>query len=505
VSWLANLSIRRKLFAIVAATCAVALLLANGALLAWDFMSYREDLRDDLHSAAAIVGSNSTAAIKFADPDTAAELLSSLAAQSHVTWAAIYDDDRQLFARYVRTRAAPPPRRPPVDGARFVDGDIEVTEPIVLHGARVGTIAVRGSLEVLYGRMWRRAGTVTLLMILAGLFAVLMTRRLQRLVSEPLLQLTHVARAVTANQNYSLRATAASRDEIGLLVDAFNDMLAQIERRDAELLAAKQMLEQRVEERTAQLQEELSVRLQAERELAQRNAELEQTNQQLDDFAYIASHDLKEPLRGIHNYAQFLVEDYGGTLDEEGQNKLHTLIRLSRRMETLIDSLLHYSRLGRSELTVTPVDLNELLSEVRDTLAWVLKERHVDIRVPRPLPVIRADRDRIGEVLANLISNAAKYNDKTRPWVEIGTAEPQNDPHELTLYVRDNGIGIAERHVETVFRIFKRLHGRDEFGGGTGAGLTIVRKIVEQHRGRAWIASVPGVGTTVFFTLSREL
>jgi light-regulated signal transduction histidine kinase (bacteriophytochrome) len=349
--------------------------------------------------------------------------------------------------------------------------------------------------------------TVALVLTAAWLLTFLLSTWLQRLVADPLLGLTATARDVSARQDYSLRATPHGRDEIGVLVTAFNDMLSQIERRDAQLLAATQLLEHRVAERTDQLSQELRERQRAEEELERRNAELVLTNRELDDFAYIASHDLKEPLRGIHNYARFLVEDYGPRFDADGRAKLDTLIRLSRRMEILIDSLLHYSRLGRTDLTLERVDVQDVVDDVLDRLAISLRERDVQVRIPRRLPTVEADRVHLAEAFANLITNAVKYNDKPQRWIEIGTssaARPgEDDSRDVAFYVRDNGIGIQARHLDSVFRIFKRLHARDEFGGGTGAGLTIVRKIVERHHGRVWIESTPGEGTTVYFTLQK--
>lgn len=500
MSWLDELSIRRKLIVVIAMGSAIVLLLANGALFVLDALAYRTDLQERLESVAEVAGRNSTAAIEFNDPATATELLASLETQPDVRWAAIYDGDRALFAQYTSEPALAPPPSPPDRSVAFSREGVAIARPIILDGRRIGTVSVLGGLDGLYARLFRRVLTVGLVLAAALLTALLVAQRLQRVISEPILRLARVARAVSAERNYSLRASAGTHDEVGLLVGSFNDMLAQIERRDAELLAAKETLEQRVEDRTARLQQELRERQRAEQELAKRNEELVQTNRELDDFAYIASHDLKEPLRGIHNYSQFLLEDYADRLDAEGRGKLRTLIRLSRRMETLIDSLLHYSRLGRGDLTFTTVDVNELLVEVLDLHAVTLREKRVDVRIPRPLPVVRADRDRLGEVLANLITNAVKYNDKEEPWIEIGTVEA-GSPNGATFYVRDNGIGIQERHLDTVFRIFKRLHSRDEFGGGTGAGLTIVRKIIDRHQGRVWIESAPGTGTTVFFTL----
>ena len=273
------------------------------------------------------------------------------------------------------------------------------------------------------------------------------------------------------------------------------------------------------------------------------NAELERSNVELDSFACVASHDLKEPLRGIHRYSDFLIEDYADKLDEAGVEKLQTLVKLSERLETLVESLLHFSRVGRVDLAMNEVDLDDVVSETLEMIAPRLHESGAEIRRPRRLPIVRADHARVGEIFHNLIVNAIKYNDKPLKWVEIGWEEgvenrelgvgsgewgqgdevargqgegekgrtlspspplphsPLPTPYPPVFYVRDNGIGISERHYETIFGIFTRLHEREEFGGGVGAGLTIVKKIVERHNGRVWVESRVGVGTTVYFTL----
>ncbi len=242
-------------------------------------------------------------------------------------------------------------------------------------------------------------------------------------------------------------------------------------------------------------------------EIEKRNAELLVSNQELDEFAYIVSHDLKEPLRGIHNYSSFLLEDYSDRLDEEGRNKLETLGRLTKRMEELIEAVLHYSRVGRLELERRPVDLNRVLAEVLESLQVSLDERGVEVRIPWPLPEIRCDPARVSEIFRNLISNASKYNDKPEKWVEIGYLEPHSQVGSVRVarwpvfFVRDNGIGIRDNHLKSIYRIFKRLHGRDRFGGGTGIGLTIVKKLVERHGGKIWAESIYGQGTTFYFVL----
>ena len=260
---------------------------------------------------------------------------------------------------------------------------------------------------------------------------------------------------------------------------------------------------------TARKAAEAQIKFYAEALQAQ-NTELQRSNQELDDFAYIASHDLKEPLRGIHNYSSFLIEDYADKLDDDGRNKLETIKRLTQRLEDLINSLLKFSRVGRLDLAVQETDLSDVIAAVQDSLAINLRERGVELRVPRPLPSVRCDSVRIGEVFRNLIANAMKYNDKPVKWIEVGyvVAQPldgeETDRGKTTFYVRDNGIGIPEKHLDAVFRIFKRLHSRDKFGGGTEVGLPIVKKIVERHGGRIWIDSRFGEGSSFNFTLGSE-
>ena len=243
-------------------------------------------------------------------------------------------------------------------------------------------------------------------------------------------------------------------------------------------------------------------------ELTRVNQQLQQRNSELDSFAYVASHDLKEPLRGINSYAFYLSENYQTQLDSEAQARLQSLMRLTRRMDDLLDSLLHFSRVGRTDMQREAVDLNEVLDEALEMISARREETGGEIRVPRPLPVVECDRMRIREVFTNLLSNGLKYNDKAARWVEVGyQTPPQASPQAslgngpLQFYIRDNGIGIKSRYHEQVFQMFKRLHGREQFGGGTGAGLTITQKIIERHGGRIWVESVYGEGSTFYFTL----
>ncbi len=229
--------------------------------------------------------------------------------------------------------------------------------------------------------------------------------------------------------------------------------------------------------------------------------DLERSNRELEDFAHIASHDLKEPLRGIKNYASFLLEDYEDKLDEDGNEKLHTLVRLANRLSQFIEALFQYSRVGQSEFTVKNMDLRLEVEETVESFEVWLEEENGTVIVSDSLPMFSCHPVLASEVFRNLITNGIKYNDKDTKTVEVGATV--NADGETEFYVRDNGIGIPEKHQATIFRIFKRLHGRDKFGGGTGAGLSIAQKIVHRHGGRIWLESTEDEGTTFYFTLAE--
>jgi len=251
--------------------------------------------------------------------------------------------------------------------------------------------------------------------------------------------------------------------------------------------------------------------LRRNQELERLNVELVRSNEELDSFAYVASHDLKEPLRGIYNYADFLLRDADDRWGAEGVQKLESIVRLTRRMHGLIDSLLEYSRVGRVGMRPERVALSTLLARVVDSIAPTIHERHAVIRIDDNLPTVSGFARFFEQIFSNLLTNAMKYNEQRIPEVQVGcmTVDDAAYPVRATgmghvFFVRDNGIGIDPRHHQTVFRIFKRLHSTEKFGGGTGAGLTIVKKLIDRLGGTVWIESQPSAGTTVWFSLPAE-
>ena len=254
---------------------------------------------------------------------------------------------------------------------------------------------------------------------------------------------------------------------------------------------------------------DITERVESEEAISSYLAKLKRSNQELDDFAYIASHDLKEPLRGLSNNALFLEEDYEEILDEGGKRRLKRMKFLCHRLETLVDDLLYYSRLGRQDLAIQESDLNVIIKDITLMMETSLKEANAEVIIPQPLPGITCDAPRITEVFRNLITNAVKYNDKENKTIEVGCIKDtilnsHDTPAQPTFYVKDNGIGIKEDFYNDVFRIFKRLNDEDDNIKGTGVGLTFVKKIIERHGGKIWLESELGVGTTFYFNLNLQ-
>ncbi|MFL5353863.1 ATP-binding protein [Archangium sp.] len=242
-------------------------------------------------------------------------------------------------------------------------------------------------------------------------------------------------------------------------------------------------------------------------------AALARSNAELDAFSATVSHDLKEPLRGIQQYVGFLLEDHGDALGDDGRKQLDEVRWLAGRTQAQMDALFEYSRVGRVELAWGPVDMQELVDEVLLTVSARLRENHVEVRIPRRLPRVECDLVRLQQVWANLFTNAAKYHQAGEPrWVEVGFHAPgeplgapaRRRPDEYVFYVRDNGIGIPERFHEDIFEMFRRLHPAHAYGGGSGAGLAIARRLVRLHGGELWVESEPGQGSTFFFTLGER-
>lgn len=339
-------------------------------------------------------------------------------------------------------------------------------------------------------------------------------------ISEPIMELTQKTKTIAAG-DLTTRINIDSKDELGQLALSFNNMTEDLARgkeidkmKTAELARSlKQAEEQKKaleETKTAILNilddlESSKRAIEEERvKLEEQTVDLQKANLELDSFVYTASHDLRAPLRGIASFTTFIEEDYSDKLDEEGLDHLNEIRRGVNRMSELIDNLLTLSRISRIKNPYEKVNVNELIESVKERTEFDIHEHKVDFRVQKNMPIIKCDRIKMGEVFLNLINNAIKFSSKEikgNPKVEIG----YNDKKDFyEFFVRDNGIGIDPKYHDQIFGIFKRLHSDREYEG-TGAGLNIVKRIINDHGGKIWVDSELGKGSAFYFTIPKGL
>jgi signal transduction histidine kinase len=378
----------------------------------------------------------------------------------------------------------------PQVGHGFRDDGLQMFQPVKHDGETIGFVAIESDMRELTDRVRLLAGIVIGVLIIAGLVALLLSAKLQRVVTQPILQLADTARQVSEKKDYALRAPPAYRDEVGALVDSFNEMLAQIQEQDKRLQGHNAALEAEVAERKA-----------AEEQLQQLATRLEASNRELTDFAYVASHDLQEPLRKIQAFGDRLKSKYSAALGETGQDYLARMGDAAGRMQTLITDLLSFSRVTTKAQPFTPVDLDKVLREVLYDLEIRLEQTKGRVDAGN-LGTVAADPLQMRQLFQNLIGNALKFGKPGEsPVIRIwGHQSNGNQPPQLQVVFADNGIGFDQKYAEKIFVIFQRLHGRNEYEG-TGVGLAICKKIVERHGGHIAASSTPGQGATFTVTL----
>ena len=253
-------------------------------------------------------------------------------------------------------------------------------------------------------------------------------------------------------------------------------------RAEAELQQHRDHLENLVKERTEELEKYA--------------ANLKRSNEDLEQFAYVASHDLREPLRMVTSFSQLLERNYKGRLDEDADEFINYIVEGGRKMDALVNDLLEYSRIASRGKPFEATEMNAVLREAQESLSMAIEENKAIIEVGM-LPTVSIDRSQMTLVFQNLLSNAIKFHDDTGPVVAVSAARNEN---KWLFSVRDNGIGIDPDNHEKIFELFQRLHSRDDYHG-TGIGLAICKRIIERHGGRIWVESELGMGSTFFFTI----
>ncbi len=473
--------------AMILLICGAVSLLTCASFSAYEFFTFRQSTIANLSTMGSILANNSTAALTFANPEDAMEVLAALQAEPHIRAAGLYDENGRLFAQYPSNLPAGAlPAVPEVDGNRFNGGYLISFQPVVQESKRIGTLYLKSDMEAMYERFQLYGFTVAVVAAASFLLAYGLSRRFQLQISQPILALTNTASAVAERRDYSVRAPQVGEGEFVLLTSAFNHMLDRIDEGDSALRESKAQLrclnselEQRIEERTCKLEE---------------------ANKELEAFSYSVSHDLRAPLRAIDGFSRILLEDYAEKLDENGKRVLDVIRSNTKNMGRLIDDLLAFSRLSRKPIEASAINMSELANDVFQQLKSGLANQKIQFNL-RPLPGATGDPALVRQVLVNLLSNAAKYSRPRAKTVIDVNGRCENG--DCIYCVKDNGVGFDMTYAQKLFGVFQRLHTVDEFEG-TGVGLAIVQRIVHRHGGRVWAEGKVDRGATFYFSLPKE-
>ncbi|MBL8112089.1 MAG: response regulator, partial [Acidobacteria bacterium] len=465
-----DLPLKGKLTLLLVATTVIVLLVACAAVFAYDYLAFRRDTLRDAEVLAGTVEFATAAQIVFSDRETARENLRSLRGQPAIISVAVYDGERRLFASFLRAGALPPPSLlgKDVPARDFSRENLVVSRRITFDGHAIGTILLTWDLAEGRARLQRYGLTLSLVMLVGTGLAFLLALRLQRLVSEPILHLLEVEKQVSEKGDFTLRATKTSNDELGLLIEGFNEMLEQIRARDEKLTIAKERAEE--------------------------------ANHTKSAFLANMSHELRTPLNAIIGYAEMLQED----AREEGVPRwigdLEKIRGSGKHLLGLINDILDLSKIeaGKMDVSLDIFDVGQLVARLRETSDPLMKKNGNKFAVvgAESAGVMRSDETKVFQVLLNLVSNAAKFTKDGVVTLEVTKART-GETDTLAFAVTDSGIGLTDSQIAKLFTPFTQGDSSTTRRyGGTGLGLTISKRFTQMLGGDITVKSAPGQGST---------
>jgi PAS domain S-box-containing protein len=600
-----NKSIQQKLMRALLLTSGVALLLVSASYLTYEFFTFRKNVIDQISTEGKIIASNSTASIAFQDEADAYEILSALKAEKNIVAACLFDKQDRVFAQYISDSSKEQIPSSPQNDSVFFRGDfLEAFIPVTQDKTRLGTLFLQSDMTPVYDRFKLYASLILLFGGITFLLAFYISKQLQKNISGPILGLSETARIISNQKDYSIRAKKRSDDEVGILTEAFNQMLAQIESQNKEIAGLNADLEDKIKKRTFELQKsneelerqknfvetvldssvditavydkqmrlisfnkaceelykkkkedvlgkqfqeifpepkqskfysnlvkalngefvheeryrsfltgkyfesffiplkdqqnnvyavlttahDITDAIESSEQLKNINAALAKSNRDLEQFAYVASHDLQEPLRKIQTFTQLIQKNFANK--EIIQTYLWKVKLSAQRMSELISSVLAYSRLSTNDEQFELVDLKKILSNVLTDLELQINEKNAVVESD-DLPTVDGVPLQLHQLFSNLINNALKFcpqnplikiSSRTVSASEMPMLNGNGYTHYMEIKFTDNGIGFDEKYAERIFTIFQRLHSKDQYAG-TGIGLALCKKIVENHYG----------------------
>lgn len=502
---LKNHSISRKLTWMNMLVSGAALLLACAAFIAYDTISFREAIVRNLSIQSQMIGSDTASALLFNDPQSAEKTLSALRVAHNILSAAIYEPDGPLFASYSRDRDRD---SPPVtisagqtETHSFKNGEIVLIQPIVFQGKLTGIIYMRSDLEELNQRLEQYARIAAVVLLVCLMTALLVSSIFRRSVAEPIIGLAEVARIVSRDKNYSIRAMSAPRHgELAILIDAFNDMLTQIQENEADLRKAQDELEQRVQERTAELESAKTEVEAFSASILEAKEELERASKFKDQFLSTMSHELRTPLNAVLGFSDLLTEERYGPLNDRQRRYINHIHTGGKHLLRLINDILDLSKIeaGRLQLAIESVPVKTSFAEVADAMRPLAEKKSQSLTVNASKELnVRADGVRFRQILMNLIGNAIKFSPHGGK-IELATRQLGE---VVRVEVRDSGPGIPPEEQQRIFEAFYRSKQTEKTVEGTGLGLAITRRLVELHGGHLGLESQQGLGSCFYFTL----